>query len=160
MKKKRRACKSSNLSFLRSHGPEVVHPRLSLLVHVVAGIQEWLESLLAGPGARRRGKGYRLTFGDHTVELSAFWHVIRPRRSRASHPALYLHPATVLRGTVVPATRISSGIRVSDDCGNEIADWPPPGINVYQRVGRHPDSFRAPRPFVPKTFERCPPAPS
>lgn len=73
----------------------------------------------------------------------------------ASFRLILLPRSFLLRSSsAVPVKRISSGIRVSDDCGNEIAGRPLPGTSVYQRVGRHPDSFRVLRPFVPKTFER------
>lgn len=51
IKKELRARKSTNLSFLRlSQRWPILFAVIGLVVHVVAGVQEWLESLLAGPG--------------------------------------------------------------------------------------------------------------
>lgn len=113
--KKKITCtrKSTNLSFLRSSRRwPILLAVIVLVVHVVADIQEWLESPLAGPGARRRGYPWErisANVRDHTVELSAFWHVIRhiPTKSALLLPSFWLPfapsivpPPTVhLRGT-------------------------------------------------------------
>lgn len=115
IKKKKITCtrKSTNLSFLRSRRRwPILLAVIVLVVHVVAGIQEWLESPLAGPGARRRGHPWErisANVRDHTVELSAFWHVIRriPTNSALLLPPFWLPfvpsivppPAVHLRGT-------------------------------------------------------------
>lgn len=112
-KKELRARKSTNLSFLRlSQRWPILLAVIVLVVHVVAGLQEWLESLLAGPGARRRGHPWErisANVQDHTVELSAFWHVIRriPTWSALLLPPFWLPfapsivppPVVHLRGT-------------------------------------------------------------
>lgn len=97
-KKELRARKSTNLSFLRlSQRWPILLAVIVLVVHVVAGLQEWLESPLAGPGARRRSHPWErisANVQDHTVELSAFWHVIRriPTWSALLLPPFWLLP--------------------------------------------------------------------
>lgn len=95
---------------------------------------------------------YRLTFRDHTVELSAFWHVIRRisrRRARFSYlPTFWLPFASLDRsssGCPPPRNRQRESLAESASpttVGTKSRDGRCLKTNVYQRVGRHPDSFR------------------
>lgn len=94
------------------------------VLHIVARIQEWLESLLAGPGVRRRGKEYRLTFETTPSNYRRFGMLYRPQTKRgypfrpASWPTSSDLAAAIVSSSgcppvaARPAKRISGGIRV------------------------------------------------
>lgn len=135
-----------------------------LVVHVVAGDTGMAGIPFDGDlGARRRGHPWErisANVRDHTVELSAFWHVIRhviPTKSaRLSYLRFWL-PFSLPRSFLLWLST-SAKLRQRESPAESASPTTvgtkslPETPTCTKRVGRHPDSFRILQPSALLNF--------